>query len=73
MKKAFLLLLCSLSGCAGMTFSPSTVDTAGLIYKVNEYGERQPHKGMYRIVGDRIYETDSLGAIQYHKPALQLK
>ncbi len=65
-----IFVLIALIGCGSVKQTPSYVDTSTLIYKYNKYGERQPHLGMYRIEGNRIYQTDSIGNIQYHKGAV---
>ncbi len=63
-----VLFICT--GCASVDNKTTYVDTSSLIYKYNKFGERQPHLGMYRIEGGKIYQTDSIGNIQYHKGAV---
>jgi uncharacterized protein YceK len=69
--KTLAILCLLLTGCASAIPHDSYIQSSSIIYKTNQYGETQPHNGIYRIIGNQIYQADSVGNIMYHKNSLK--
>lgn len=69
--RILIIIAILLSSCTSIQYEPRYIDTSSLIYKTNELGQIQSHRGMYIIKENKIYQTDSVGNIQYHKGSLK--
>ena len=47
-------------------------DSNGRWIQTDKFGDKLYHLDQYKVEGDRVYRTDSLGNIKYHEPSFRL-